>query len=212
MDETENRESVVLIHGLWMQGLEMILLQRRLEAAGYFVTRFRYKTVSSELLYNADALRRFVEAVPGEKIHFVCHSMGGLLIRLFFERFPEFVGQHPGRVVTLGSPHQGSFTARRLARLPFWRWMFGKAYPTLNGELPPWRGICPLASFSGDLAIGVGWFVRDIPKPNDGTVAVEETRLEGMDEHRVYPVSHMGILFSPRVARDVVAFLRNKLS
>lgn len=209
MEECKQRESVVLIHGLWMRGLEMIPLQRRLEAAGYFVTRFHYKTASSDLLHNVNSLRRFLGGVPDETIHFVCHSMGGLLIRLFFDRYPEFIEQHPGRVVTLGSPHRGSFTARRLARLPFWHWMFGKAFSTLNGEVPPWSGVHSLASFSGDLSIGAGWFVRDIPSPNDGTVGVEETRLDGMSEHRIYRASHMGLLFSPSVARDVIAFLQD---
>jgi hypothetical protein len=52
-------------------------------------------------------------------------------------------------------------------------------------------------------------FVPGIPRPNDGTVAVSETMLDGMTDHVTLPVSHFGMLLSSAVARQTVNFLRH---
>lgn len=200
-----DQESVVLVHGLWMKGFEMILLQRRLRRAGYRVYRFSYRSVAHDLMENAWRLNRFLQKVEGETVHFVAHSLGGLVVRRLFHDFPE---QRPGRIVTLGSPHTGSYVADRLSRMGWFRRLLGYSFPSLIGELFPWHGERPLGSIAGDLSIGIGQVVRSLPCPNDGTVSVEETRLAGMSDHVVVHASHMALLLSHSAAEQTLHFLR----
>lgn len=203
---TDEMENVVLVHGLWMKGWEMYLLNRRLHKAGYRVHQFSYRSVAQELSENARQLNDFLQKVEGDTVHFVAHSLGGLVVRRLFHDFPN---QRPGRIVTLASPHSGSYVANRLSRSSLFRKLLGCSLTPLSGELYPWNGGRQLGSIAGTLSVGVGWLVRDLSKPNDGTVAVEETKLDGMSDHLVVHTSHMAMLLSKTVARQTVHFLRH---
>lgn len=200
------RETVVLVHGLWMKGPEMFLLRQRLHRAGYRVRQFSYRSVAHELEENARRLNDFLLRQEGETLHLVAHSLGGLVVRRLFHDFPQ---QRPGRIVTLGSPHSGSYVANRLSRSGLFRKLLGCSLTPLSGELYPWTGERQLGSIAGSLSVGVGWVVRDLPRPNDGTVAVQETRLEKMSDHIVIHTSHMAMLLSKTVAQQTVHFLRH---
>lgn len=200
------REAVVLVHGLWMKGPEMFLLRRRLRKAGYAVHQFSYRTVAHELGDNARQLQQFVQRLEAETVHFVAHSLGGLVVRRLFHDVP---GQRPGRIVTLGTPHSGSYVADRLSRSGLFRRLLGCSLCPLRGELYPWSAVRELGSIGGTLSVGVGWLVRDLPKPNDGTVSVEETRLPGMSDHLLVHTSHMAMLVSKTVAEQTLYFLRH---
>ncbi|MFO7594482.1 MAG: alpha/beta fold hydrolase [Pseudomonadota bacterium] len=201
----KSREAVILVHGLWMKGPEMALLRRRLRKAGYDVHQFSYHSVSGELAENARRLDAFVRSTEGDRVHFVAHSLGGLVVRRLFHDFPN---QRPGRIVTLASPHSGSYVADRLSRSGLIRKMLGKCLQPLRGELYPWQGGRELGSIGGTLSVGVGRLVRDLPKPNDGTVAVQETRLPGMTDHVLVHTSHMAMLLSRTAAEQTIHFLR----
>lgn len=200
----QREEAVVLVHGLWMKGPEMFLLRHRLRQAGYAVYQFSYRSVARELADNARHLDALLHTLREPTIHFVAHSLGGLVVRRLLHDFPE---QRPGRVVTLGTPHSGSYVANRLGRYSLFRRLLGCSLWPLSGQLYPWRGERQLGSIGGSLSIGVGWLVRDLPKPNDGTVAVCETRLVGMTDHRVVHTSHMAMLLSAEVAQQAIHFL-----
>jgi hypothetical protein len=73
----------------------------------------------------------------------------------------------------------------------------------------PWQGQRQLGSIAGSIAIGISLLLSDLPRPNDGTVSVAATRLEGMSDHLVVKTTHMGLLFSRRAAAQVIAFLEH---
>jgi triacylglycerol esterase/lipase EstA (alpha/beta hydrolase family) len=105
-----------LVHGLFRNGWEMALLRLRLAAVGYRMVQFTYPTVRLSPEKNAKDLQAFIDRrVETETLHFVAHSLGGLVIRYLFHDFPK---QRPGRIVTVGTPHQGSSIAAGL-RIPF---------------------------------------------------------------------------------------------
>jgi hypothetical protein len=79
----------------------------------------------------------------------------------------------------------------------------------LLGNVPPWLGSHDLGVIAGSLRMGIGMIIPGVPRPSDGTVAVEETRLEGMADHIVLPVSHFGMLLSSGVAKQTIHFLSN---
>ncbi len=184
----------------------MTLLRQRLRRCGYEVLQFRYRTVHAGLEQNAAGLQQLLSSTSNDTVHLVGHSLGGLVIRRLLSDFPQ---QPHGRIVTLGTPHQGSYTALRLGKNILCRRLMGESLSALTDQLPAWQGERELGSLAGRLALGFGWLVPSLPRPNDGTVTVEETKLAGMADHCVLNVSHMGMLLSARVARQVCHFLKH---
>lgn len=200
-------ETVVLVHGIWTNGLDMGLLRKRLGNADFTTLQFSYRSVHSTPIENAMDLQAFREKIKNPVIHYVCHSLGGLIVRHLFNEYPD---QPPGRIVTLGTPHTPSSAARQLARFSPGRMLLGRStLQGLLGNVPPWHNSHELGVIAGRLRLGMGMFIPGIPKPNDGTVAVEETRLEGMTDHITLPVSHFGMLMSARVAQQTIHFLNH---
>jgi pimeloyl-ACP methyl ester carboxylesterase len=206
-------ESVVIVHGLWMPGVEMLLLQRRLEAAGFATRVFRYRSVRDGLDANAERLAEFVTGVPGDTVHFVGHSLGGVLILCMLERFAP---EHGGRVVCLGSPLTGSCSARAVRPWPGGPTVLGKCMLDLleRGGCARWNGPRELGIVAGRVSIGLGCLLSrlglgQLTAPNDGMVAIDETRLPGATDHIVVRASHTSLLWSAEAAREVAHFLRH---
>lgn len=197
-------QTVVLVHGLYMHGICMVLLARRLARQGYRTRLFTYPSLRQTLADSTLALATLVKSAQTPVVHLVAHSMGGLLLRHLLADAPALP---PGRVVTLGTPHQGSCVARKLGagRL---RFILGHSLERgLSGDLPPWPAGRELGSIAGTLNVGLGRLFGPAPAPADGTVTVAETRLAGMHDHICLPISHTGMLLSPLVVEQVRAFL-----
>lgn len=213
------RTTVVYVHGLWLNGWESLLLRQRLARhLNATALSFAYSSVGTGLAENAQALREFLGGLRADALHLVGHSMGGLVILELFERaaarahatadrpFPP-----PGRIVLLGSPVRGSRAARNLSRLPFGRRILGL---TAHEALLPqrdrqWSGGRDLGVIAGTVPMGMGRFLGPFDSPSDGTVLVEETRLAGAKQHLSLRTTHTGLVFSPEVARQTAAFLRD---
>jgi hypothetical protein len=201
--------SVVVVHGLWMPGVESWLLRRRLAAEGFVTRSFRYASVSGGLAEGAARLAEFAAATPGERLHFVGHSLGGVLI---LEMLARHGCERLGRVVCLGSPLCGSRAAVALLGWPGGRRILGTCMGEVvaRGGCGAWNGVCEVGVIAGSLPVGFGrLLVGSFGGPHDGTVAVDETRLEGVADHVVLPVSHFSMLWSAGVARHVASFLRS---
>lgn len=202
---TESAPVVVLVHGLWFGAWSLGLLARRLRRAGFATRRFRYRTTRDGLQRHARALRGFIGAPGPGPLHFVAHSLGGLVtLRMLADaaELPE------GRIVLLGSPLQGSAVARKTARIPGGCRLLGAALTVLESgfrSLPAGRETGMIA---GSRALGLGLLVGGAGGRGDGTVALRETRLEGLKDHVVLPVTHTGMLFSRKVAEHAIEFLR----
>ena len=200
-----NQETVVLNHGLYMGRWAMAWLARRLRARGWRTCRFSYPTVRLPLAASVEPLERLLGQLDTPVVHMVGHSLGGLLVRHLFDRFPD---QRPGRIVTLGTPHEASHVATVLAARPWSRWVLGGSGPRgLLGSAPAWGGSHELGVIAGTLGVGIGRLVSHLPLPNDGTVALEETRLAAAADWISLPVTHTGLLLSALVAEQVSAFL-----
>jgi pimeloyl-ACP methyl ester carboxylesterase len=203
--ELADGQAVVLVHGLWMNGLELLPLGRRLARRGFRPRRFPYRELACTPRENAGRLQHWLTGVPERQVHFVAHSLGGILLLHLFRQYPR---QRPGRVVLLGSPVAGSVAARRLAALPLLRHSLGHSLEAgLAGGAPVPEGVAAWGLLAGSLPLGLGRLLGGLPRPHDGTVAVAETRLPGAPAPRVLPVSHFGLLWSPAVAAQVGAFL-----
>jgi pimeloyl-ACP methyl ester carboxylesterase len=204
----QNKEaSVILVHGLWMNGMEMSLLKYRLNRFGYQPCSFRYSSTRLDLTEIATRLNTFVEQVPAQTVHFVGHSLGGLVVLKLFEVFPR---QRPGRIIALSPPYQGSETAKRLIRFPGGRNLIGRSITQLlKGDAPAWSGERDLGVIGGTLNFGFGRLIGAVGRSGDGTVRLEEMRIPKACDFITLRVSHMGLVVSRRVATEVYHFLEH---
>lgn len=195
---------MLLLHGVWMRGATLWPLARRLRRVGFAAETFDYASLLRGPAPSVDRLATRLLALGPGPVHLVGHSLGGLVA---LETVAAYAGLPPGRIVCLGSPLAGSSAARGLARrrLGFW---LGRSATLLKAglhALPPGREVGVLA---GDHAVGLGQVFGGFEGPNDGTVAVWETRLPGLADHLVLRASHTGLLLDRRVPGLVAGFLR----
>lgn len=205
------RTVVVYVHGLWLTGLEGTILRRRLgQALSADTYAFSYPSVRSNLATNALAFRQFLGSVDADALHIVAHSLGGLLTLKTFEAATA-ASLPPGRLVLLGPPLQGSLTAQRVARLPFGGTILGRAAreELLDAKPRRWRGSREVGVIAGNLSVGLGRLMGKHSTASDGTVFVEETRLDGATDHLELRASHTGLPFSKEVAIQCGAFFRS---
>lgn len=201
------KQAVVLVHGIWMHGSSMLLLARHLRRAGFDCHCFSYASIRVAPADNAQRLQQFVADLDADVVHFVGHSLGGLVLLHLFEIYPQ---QRPGRVMFLGTPARGSQVAKRSYHYPLMPTLLGKSTQrALLGDTPKWKPARDLGLIAGSRPLGVGRLLGLDAQHNDGTVSLQETRIAGATGHISLPVSHAGLLFSARVARQVVHFLNH---
>lgn len=201
-------ETVLLVHGLWMPAWSLSVLARRLRAVGFAPTLFAYSTMAHGLRDSGRALARARAAIAAPVVHWVGHSLGGLIIRAAFECESA---QPPGRIVTLGTPHLGTAAGCALRRYLGARWL-GPGIADLCANIPSqWRPLVgrELGTLAGTKSAGLGRLFAALPVPNDGTVAAVETALPSATDRILLPVSHSGMPFSAEVARQTAHFLRS---
>jgi len=202
---------VVLVHGLWMNGLEFGVLGHRLRAEhGFDVRRFSYPTLEGDSGSVCAALAEFAESSSdGRVVHLVGHSLGGAIV---YRTLCECgAGRMNGNAVLLASPLNGSRAARGASSWTPLRPILG---PLVLEELVEprgraWNGVNALGAIAGTLRMARGQFFAHFDEENDGTVSVSETRIPGLADHLVLPHSHVGMLFARDVAAQVAHFLRN---
>ena len=198
---------VVYVHGLWLPGEEALFLRQRM-AQEFSLTLhwFRYFGASESMADITSRLDALVRELAPPEVHFVGHSLGGLVIYRFLERFPA---QPPGRVVFLGAPIVASRAAERAAAFGPVAHLMGPsvAAELLTAHERRWTHARSLGIVAGNQPLGLGQFFARFSEESDGTIAVSETRLPGASDHIVLPVSHLGMLLSQRVAHETGLFL-----
>jgi pimeloyl-ACP methyl ester carboxylesterase len=183
----------------------MTVLRARLEHMGYQARSFSYPSVHEDLSHNAAQLFAFVRALKAEKIHFVGHSMGGLLV---LQMLKEHRDPRIGRVVLAGSPYQDIQAVKNLMRNAFTQSVVGKSVSQwLAQAKPDVASSHEIGVIAGDRSMGLGRLVTHLPKPNDGTIIVDETEVPGAKDAIVLHVTHSQMLFSAQVAEQAAHFI-----
>ena len=208
----ENRENVILLHGLGRTSGSMLILKHRLQHAGYRVTSKSYAStqgsVSDHMVW-LEALLDEYDREDQEQIHFVTHSLGGIVVRKYLAEYPV---ANLGRVVMLSPLNQGSEVADYFKDWKLFQMAMGPSGQELGteyGSTPNSLGpvAFELGVISGDASINplTSWL---IPGSDDGAVSVGRTRVDGMTDFRVVHHSHTFIMNASEVADEVISFLK----
>lgn len=191
-----------------MSGFELAVIERRLEANGSLrALAFSYPSLAGSMSDHVRSLIDFARAQKTERLHFVGHSLGGLVVLRALELTADLP---PGRAVLLGTPLQGSKAAQGIARLiPFGKALLGAALREECIDCSPreWSGRREVGVIAGSMGLGLGRLFAQFDSDHDGTVMVEETRLPGAKDHIVLATSHTGLVLSAEVAEQVAHFL-----
>jgi len=204
---------VIVVHGLGRTPASMAILTARLERAGLRVVNFGYPSTAEPIEALTARLRDEVVrccAREADSVHFVTHSMGGVLVWTYLSGRPT---AHQGRVVMLAPPSQGSEVVDAFSDSPLLRSILGPAGARLGTDTANATRHLGAARFSlgiiaGDRSLNpIGSWI--IPGPDDGKVGVDRARIEGAADFMVLPATHTFIMNRSDVAEEVVHFLRH---
>lgn len=208
-------ECVVLLHGLMRSSTSMNKMERELDEAGFLTANVDYPSrdhTIEELAEIAvpDGLTVCRQYEDVERIHFVTHSLGGILVRQYLSGHEI---EELGRVVMLGPPNQGSIAADEMADVPGFDWINGPA----GKQLGKGEDSVPLQLGPANFELGVIAGNRTIdpitsavlPDPDDGRVSVEDTKVEGMTGFVVVDHSHAFMMRMREPIELTIAFLRD---
>lgn len=212
--DLQQQDGVVLLHGISRTALSFRKMQAALDTAGFATLNLDYASRRHPLEtlagYIHPAIEHFAGRLTGE-LHFVGHSMGGLLTRVYIARHRP---QRLGRVVMLGTPNRGSEMTDRLKNFAPYRAFFGPAGQQLGTKrdattetmLPPVD--YPVGIIAGDRSIDP-FASLFLPKPHDGRVSIENTKLDGMADHIVVHSAHPFLVRNGDAIAETIAFLKN---
>lgn len=206
-----SQDCVILLHGLARSADSLDNIEQALQPiyktinVDYPSTRKNLKTLAQQHIPPA-----LEQCRDSGKIHFVTHSMGGLLLR---QHLSHNEINNPGRVVMLGPPNQGSHVVDELKGMPGFEALNGPAGMQMGTSDKDAPQQLPAANFELGIIAGtrsVNPILSTLlPNPDDGKVSVEYTKLKGMQDHISLPVTHTFMMNNQEVIRQVLWFLKN---
>lgn len=207
-----SNESVILLHGLARGQRSFRRMSAALRKQGYHTVNYNYPSTKYPIAKLAEEAisAALVQCPAADKVHFVTHSMGGILVRWYLSQHRI---KNLGRVVMLGPPNQGSQVVDNMRSMAAFKFINGPAGLQLGTD----AASVPQTLGAADFEVGIIAGSRSVnlilstmlPGANDGKVTVENTKLAGMTDHLVLPVTHPFMMRNAEVIRQVSYYLRH---
>ena len=219
--ESNNKgDFVVILHGIARSNKHMKKLAAYLEENGFEAINLNYPSTKYSIEDLMEIINKEIEtkATENKPIHFVGYSMGALMVRALINKYNY---KNLGRVVQLAPPNGGSEVADFIKNFWFYKKFYGPAGQQLITDQSVVKNI--FGDVNYELGIIAGNFsidpissmiisranAKENIKGNDGKVAVEKTKLEGMKDHIVVSASHTFFPSNKEVLRQTLYFLKN---
>jgi len=205
-------QCVILLHGLARTTSSMSDLENAFRQRGYRVANIAYPSrdepVQSLAPKAIEAGLEACDAGPREKVHFVTHSLGGILVRYYLS---ENEIADLGHTVMLAPPNGGSEIVDNIADLPGFEYFNGPAGMQLGANPQSIPSRLGPVNYSVGIIAGT-WSMNPIlsqylPDPDDGKVSVASTKVEGMADFIALPASHTFIMSNEKAIRQALAFI-----
>ncbi len=203
-------DCVVLLHGLGRTTASLMGIEKGLQRAGFATANIPYPSGKYDIqpLAKYAVEQGLTECGADVPVHFVTHSMGGILLRSYLQ---DHTIENMGRAVMLAPPNHGSELVDKFRNIDAFESLNGKASLDLGtgtDNLP--QQLMPVSAEIGVIAGNYSYnpvFSTILPGPDDGMVTVESTKLAEMQDHIVLPVTHTFLMNNPLVIAQVISFL-----
>lgn len=211
-------DAVILVHGIGRSSKSFSRMKSELQDAGFaHVIGFDFPSTRVDIQTSAAYLHHAVSSLKGvERVHFVTHSLGGLIVREYLASYEE---PRTGRLVMLGTPNHGANLADWFRLTPPYYVILGPAGQQLGAnpnsyirELPvPGCEFAVIAGGRGAAAPALGGVAAGynplIPGDDDAIVSVHSALLEGACDSMILPVLHADLPHDQSVCEHTVRFL-----
>ena len=194
---------ILLIHGLSRTSLSLLSLEWYLQQTGRKTEQFSYLAVTETFDRIVERLQIRLQTLASQGAYgIVAHSLGGLLTRAALGLGSI---EPPKHIVMLGTPNQLPRLAPHAWRLPPFRWWTGQCGfnltdPNFFASLPRIESPYTIVAGTGGMR---GFLSPFGDEPNDGIVALSETRLSHDDRLVQLPVMHTFMMNNSRVQKTV---------
>ncbi|HGS4697700.1 TPA: triacylglycerol lipase [Vibrio parahaemolyticus] len=197
---------IIILHGLYMHGLVMQPLSQKLRKLGYETQVISYNTVAIDESSLFDSIDHSLNPLTANVL--VGHSLGGLMIKRYLANRKPTTSLI-SHVVAIGSPLKGASIVGRIQDLGLGAILGNSPHHGLNKHDDAWAFPQKLGSIAGTVPIGARpLLIRNDNTMSDGTVTVEETRLDGMQDHIEVKQTHTSLIYNTFVPQQIVHFIR----
>lgn len=207
---SDQQECVVLIHGFLRSSNHLRNLSDFLIENGYYVVSIDYESTSMSIPEIANSnLSNLEEHCQNQKIHFVTHSLGGILLRSYLKRNQI---KHLGKIVMLAPPNKGSEVADFLSKFKVFNLILGPVVSQLKTDQNSYVNSLGLPNFQ--FGIKMGNLTIDpissylIPGDDDGKVSIENSKLENMNDFLLVERTHNFIVDAPEVKEAILNYFK----
>lgn len=177
-------------------------LVKRLELAGHNVLSVGYNSFK----FKPEKIYKKIDSFFGhdDECFIVGWSLGGLIARNYIEKKSE-ASKQVKKIITLGTPHNKSHLASLFFK-PLPRVIRPGAAEYLLNPSETWAENCELHSIAGTNNKGVFWLLTS--RESDGTVEVQETKVDGLTSHETFHETHLSLIFSKSVTKRIIEHLQ----